>query len=884
MAEQNVEGPKAHLSLDRVRTEGSYAAPRRKMTLKPLRDNYVAHGAALLRQLAEALPRVPPAGQDARLPIQGLKPGVLITVETLPPDTDKKGPSRVPNTFEAPGQDLVVLSSRRTAERSEEVIVFVPDDARAGLTRRLFDYGAANLGNRDRPNQAQFEKVERIGPADSARLFRASVDFDDPAARWWEFWVRDVRDVPRALIATAKAHRLDVHPEQLKFPDTTVVFVHATAAQALAFASRVPGAIEEVRLGVGTIEPFLELGDGRVTQHDFVDELAARILPARSDAPTVCVMDTGVSAAHPLLSDGLALALAVDEAWGTDDHNHHDGHGTGVVSLALLGDLEHPMNDRRDIDLTHTVESVKVLPPRGFARTPPPSYGMVTQSAVALVEATRPGPERSFCLASSTPDADASRPSCWSGAIDQIASGELAADGFLATTAAEKPKRLVLVAAGNVTGSTALQILDGASINDPAQSWNALTIGGYTAKADLATGAEGWAPIALANDRSPYSSTSHQLPSDLLPIKPEVLFEAGNMVVDELGYCDWHPAVSLLAAGKLVDTNPLAPFWATSAAVGMAGHFMGRLQAALPGYWPETYRALMVHSARWPGPIGDKLLPLRGKKWKGGGKGDKIKLLRQVGFGVPQLELAIASAKNDFTMIAQSEIQPYALGSTTGVYNEVHFYDLPWPKTALADLGDKAVTLRVTLSYFVEPNLTGKGATRPETYRSFGLRFALKKRNETEEAFHARLSRLKADGEIEADEEDWDSFAAILGDEVAAQANAAEDANAQKDEEKDDDKSGSNWLIGPKAVSAGSLHCDIWRGKAQDLIDHDAIAVHPAPGWWKSHVSKARQSDRGRYALVLSISADGSDVDLYAEASAVLIEKEIRIAQENLIG
>jgi hypothetical protein len=186
----------------------------------------------------------------------------------------------------------------------------------------------------------------------------------------------------------------------------------------------------------------------------------------------------------------------------------------------------------------------------------------------------------------------------------------------------------------------------------------------------------------------------------------------------------------------------------------------------------------------------------------------------------------------------------------------------------------------VTLSYFVEPNLTGKGATRPETYRSFGLRFALKKRNETEEAFHARLSRLKADGEVDADEEDWDSYLGVIDDPALALL-GADDAG---EDEGGGDKSGENWLLGPNAMSAGSLHCDIWRGKAEDLVNHDAVAVHPAPGWWKSHLGQKRQSDRGRYALVLSISADGAEVDLHAEASQVLVQKEIRIAQQTLIG
>ena len=42
-------------------------------------------------------------------------------------------------------------------------------------------------------------------------------------------------------------------------------------------------------------------------------------------------------------------------------------------------------------------------------------------------------------------------------------------------------------------------------------------------------------------------------------------------------------------------------------------------------------------------------------------------------------------------------------------------------------------------------------------------------------------------------------------------------------------------LLGPKAIQAGSLHCDLWRGPAIELASHDAIAVYPVGGWWKSH-------------------------------------------------
>lgn len=62
-------------------------------------------------------------------------------------------------------------------------------------------------------------------------------------------------------------------------------------------------------------------------------------------------------------------------------------------------------------------------------------------------------------------------------------------------------------------------------------------------------------------------------------------------------------------------------------------------------------------------------------------------------------------------------------------------------------------------------------------------------------------------------------------------------------------------LLGPKAIQAGSLHCDLWRGRAIDLALHDEIAMYPVTGWWKTHTGQRRVGDKGRYALVISLSA-----------------------------
>ncbi|MCE4226760.1 S8 family peptidase [Methylobacterium sp. C25] len=824
-----------HLSIDAFRETAAYTVPRRNLERKPLRDDYAAHAAALLQQLAAALGDLPAPGADPRISVAGLRAGAVVEITTVPPTEGARTKAvKVPAALEFQPQDVVLLRSTRNNDRTESALLFVPDDARAFLRGRIAAYGR-DPGNARRPDVERFETVETVRAADVRALFTGEIELAAPEIQWWELWVREAGAIVERLVVAARDANLDVHPDRLVFPDTSVIFVHSSAGAVAAFASRVPGAISEIRRATGTIEPFLERGAPGLGAHEWVEELAARVTPPPEAAPAVCTLDTGVAAEHPLIAPGLRGAWACDAAWGSDDHHRDGGHGTPLAGLVLYGDLEPLMNGARPVTLTHAAESMKLLPPRGFPPAKPPAFGVVTQSAIALVETERPNVPRTFCLANSATDFPPDRPSSWSGALDQVAAGAMLGDAVDGVAASDRPKRLVLVATGNVSGGMMVDVMPSQPLEDPAQSWNAVTIGGFTRKEVPPAGPPDLEPVVPANHRSPFSRGSQSLPHDLTPIKPEVLFEAGNMVSDAAGFCGWDPAVSLLAPGSDTAAEPLIPFCATSAAVGVAGNFAGRLHAALPEFWPETLRALTVDSARWPEPIAKQLIG-RGAHWKTGSKTEKQRILREVGYGVPDIERAISSTRNDVTLVAQAEIQPFALGEDrrTAVFNELHFYGLPWPRAALERIENGIVVMKVALSYFIEPNLTGKAATRPDTYRSFGLRFDVKKRTETVARFRNRISSSQAkDGSESAEEK-------------------------------------SCWLIGPKAVQAGSLHCDLWRGRAIDLASHDAIAVYPVGGWWKSHVGQRRVTDKGRYALTVSISAPGQAVDLYTEIAAAI--------------
>jgi hypothetical protein len=324
-----------HISISAFREAAQYSFPTRAQQRKPLREDYAAHAAGLLNQLDRALGDLPAPNADARLSIDGLKPGTVVEVSTLPPSEGSRAKAvKIPANLEFPAQDIVVLRTERRGDRTESALLFVPDEARGFLRGRITAYGGYP-GNARRPDVERFEVVETIAAAQIRSLFVGEVDFAAPDIAWWELWVQGRVARAERVAMLARAANLDVHADRLVFPDTTVVFVHAAASALVAFAGRVAGAVGEIRRATGTIEPFLDRGAGGVGQRDWVAELAGRVEPPSDAAPTVCILDTGVAAAHPLVAPGLKGAWAYDAAWGTHDHEPDGGHGTGVAGLVL---------------------------------------------------------------------------------------------------------------------------------------------------------------------------------------------------------------------------------------------------------------------------------------------------------------------------------------------------------------------------------------------------------------------------------------------------------------------------------------------------------------------------------------------------------------------
>jgi hypothetical protein len=114
----------------------------------------------------------------------------------------------------------------------------------------------------------------------------------------------------------------------------------------------------------------------------------------------------------------------------------------------------------------------------------------------------------------------------------------------------------------------------------------------------------------------------------------------------------------------------------------------------------------------------------------------------------PEPERALAERDDALTLVAQSSIRPSPKGKMSG---ERH----PLLRAALAARRARgarrdAGALRVTLSYFVEPNPGRRGWKKRHRYASHGLRFDVKGPTESLEEFRKRLNKKALDEDEEA--------------------------------------------------------------------------------------------------------------------------------------
>jgi hypothetical protein len=729
--------------------------------------------------------------------------------------------------FENAADTIRIASSRFVKEISEsgieelvhKIVVYLNKTEIPKFLRKIEAYRTELTEKGNPKNQDLIVNIEEIKSA-TLKSFWQENNHEFPQSEdnvWWELWIDRIfteDHIDDELTAILTENEIQIGNRLLTFPEHFVLLIKGTAQQLQNSVLYYDGLVE-LRKPLETAEFFTTLETD--WQDLFLDDLQTRTNLIDSQV-SVCLLDSGITMSHQVLNNLIQARNleTINPSWSATD-GFRNGHGTQMASLVLFGDLTDTLQNSNHFQVLHTLESVKIIHPS--QANDPDLYGKVTVEAIASATVLNPDNKRIVCLAVTSKDVfHGGKPSSWSSAVDKIIFGS--PDDNNETT-------LALISSGNLDYDIRLQYPlgnDEQSIKDPAQAFNAITVGSFTMKdrIDLVTypSAE---LLAQPGQMSPCNRTSVNWDNEWAR-KPDIVMEGGNDGLHNGGILDVD-SLKLLAIGPSnVSGAKLTSFGDTSASTALASKFIAELYHSYPELLPETIRALTIHSAFWSSQM------LGNRSISDLTSSEKLGLIQKVGFGVPSFEKAKYSAENSLTLILERSLVPYRLDQSRIKSNTFHIVDLPWPKESLFELAEEEVKLTITLSYFIEPNPGNKRYAKSANYRSHGLRFKMMDSNESLRAFKSRVSR-------------------VIREEEAGYVSEGNE----------------NWVLGRNIRDKGSIHKDIWIGSAADLATRDKIAVHPVSGWWKDRKKLNRYTNSVRYSLVVSIESQNEEVQLYNE-------------------
>lgn len=615
----------------------------------------------------------------------------------------------------------------------------------------------------------------------------------------------------------AQLHALGALPEELAeyvAPELIYFFARLSFAQLEALRAATD-CIFDVTLAPGPIRD-LYLAEEIETR----DLKSFELLPPDPDAPSVVILDTGISTGHPLLKAAILTATAAKVIGSPEDTY---GHGTKMAGISLYRDLGAAI-DKGSFQAPHWLQSARVLiePSRGLGSDEHhEEWPALTQECVRLVEqADACARDRAFVLAISrsmqVPPLDSVEPTLWSHCIEQLAFGP-------------ERGRLMIVAAGNAREERWLELAKehpqkqlSELVHQPAQASNALTVGAFTertAPPPLRDYAEVKPVAPLRGGISPFTSTG--LIGKDWSIKPDVVMEGGNLGMSPALLDGSVPTFGALTTShRHREGRPLGMHSMTSEASARAAHLAARIWNVERGLWAETVRGLIVHSASWTEAMKKQFEEMN----------DRV---RACGYGVPDERLASECAQGVATIFVEDAMpnavaveepkrvtpkRPTTKATELKLRRKVKLFRLPLPESLL-DEEDAEAELRVTLSYFAEPNTFGR-----QTFHGLDLMWDMQGPLESETQFLTRINKLKRarthDGKLE--KATTKSF---------------------------------KWEIGIRRRSRGTVQSDRWRGRMSSLVGDKLIAVVPVLGWWDQR--QALKQQELRFSLIVSVLGPG---------------------------
>ncbi len=819
----------------RITSVDSYEGPRQPRGVPAAMPSLdpKTHSLALLRQLDAITLQVNARAETvrdelARREIVAVRPAANTQLAANQLD-DSKADARLVGVMPESGTVLLDVASADLGYLREKLEAFA-DDSR--VTAKTKEDGSPKLDEHGvqvtaRASETAIAPIGSIGLAQLGDVADGQHRVDaipGDRACWFEIGCRGGYRYPEQDTINSRAqvarqlHRLGVSQKLDEFlgPEQVYFFVRVTRAQVAALQVATD-CIYDIELAPQPLRDLKLLDD--LETKDITNFV---LTEPREDAPSVVVLDTGVATGHPLLKSAILTATTAGPEIPSPEDTH--GHGTRMAGLVLYRDLGAAI-ERGSAEAPHWLQSSRLLIAPGYGTSSDDNcekWPVLTEQAVHAAEkADARARNRAFVLAITRtmqdPPLDGIAPTLWSQAVDQIAFGS-------------GQGRLMIVSAGNARHEQWLALAEqhpllqlSEKIHQPAQAVNALTVGAFTARVELPNDkdyAEARVVATKPGGISPFTSTG--LVGKEWPIKPDVVFEGGNLAISGTLTNDTVPTLSALTTStRHTLGSPVTLMSMTSEAAARAGHLAAHIWKLEPELRSETVRGLIVHSASWSKAMREDF------------PGSNDRLLA-CGYGVPNELLASQCAQGIATIVVEDSVpnavieeapkkKPPKRATTKATEpqdrRKVKIYRLPIPESLLTD-DDPDVELRVTLSYFTEPNKFGR-----RSYHGLDLRWDMQGPQESDNAFIQRINVLK-------------------------RALDKEGKRVKPPKTKSFD-----WDIGIQTRSRGTVQSDRWRGRMSGLVGDKLIAIVPKLGWWEQRTALRMQEMK--FSLIVSVFGPG---------------------------
>lgn len=539
-----------------------------------------------------------------------------------------------------------------------------------------------------------------------------------------------------------------------------------------------------------------------------------------SNAPKVCIIDSGIQERHSLLREAIDSQYSI--SWvpgktGTADYVRNGGHGTRVAGAVLYPrTIPHSGNEKAICWL----QNARVLDEncKLSERLFPPSLLEEIVENYCKQKNTR---IFNHSITGSVP-CRTQQMSAWAAAIDNltwkndilfiVAAGNLPLNGKVGTTRFSVREHL---SANRAYPDYLLE--NSCRIANPAQSFQALTVG------SISPASYHLLPYSSISEKDRPSAFSCSGLGIWETIKPEVVEYGGDLVKDEgtppniVIRNEVCPELvrSTLYGGPAVAADNVG----TSFTAPKISHIAACIAAELPDESCLLYRALIVQSARWPA-------------WTNAYEGNQLDIVRQMGYGLPNLERALGNSSSRITLITRGECRIKA--------KQAHVYQVKLPEKLRSQGDELKILLEITLSYKAQPRRTRRNRRK---YLSTWLDWDCSKKGEDPEYFLAR---------------------------ILAQYDTPEDAERGEGIFK--------WMLGQQnnygtikdvSRSAGTIQKDWTVANSFELTDAFCIAVVGHEGWNNDPDAEVP------YSLVVSFEAVGVNIPIYTAVSEAQAQIEV---------